>query len=218
MPEARAVERIGLQRAVAMITSDAIAIRPSRASLVGPAVQALIALTAVWAVVAFINVLPLWVLMVLLVFALIAGPTAILGLVYNVAGSSFLMERAKQSARWQQGFLGLGIGTRELVPFWRIQRIEVAGDFEAELGSGDLQDIVRWEVRLVKDNDRMLEVAAVAGARPLADEALDRANALARALGEMAGAEVREATLPAWALEEREEDDPVGSGTLQGPR
>src|SRR5581483_6952317 len=136
----------------------------------------------------------------LLLFLILIGPTAVLGLVYQIAGTSFLMERAKGTARWQQGFLGLGLGTRELAPFARIDHVEVAGDFAEELPSGDLQDVVRWEVRLVKDNGRALEVGAVAAARPLAEEALARANALAAALAEMAGVEARPGTLPAWAL------------------
>ena len=50
-------------------------------------------------------------------------------------GRSVLLERQKQSVRWQQGLLGLGIGTDELVPFWRIDHIAVEGDYEAELGA-----------------------------------------------------------------------------------
>lgn len=200
-------ERIALQRSYAVLSPDSVAVKPSRSGLVGPAIQAALALGAVWLIVGFINVLPLWLLVVLLVFVLVAGPTAVLGLVYNVAGTSFLMERRKQTARWQQGFLGLGLGTRELVPFARIQRIEVRGDFEDELASGDLQDVVRWDVRMVKDNDRVLEVAAVTAARPLADEALDRANRLAEALGAMARAEVRRGAIPEWALEDYADDE-----------
>lgn len=214
-------QRIPLQRAVAVITPRSIAVRRSRTGLVAPLIEAAAALLAVWLIVALMERLPLWLLMALLLFVIIAGPAAMLGLVYQVAGSSFRMERAQSTARWQQGLLGLGLGTRELVPFGRIARIEVGGDFEAELASGDLQDVVRWEVRLVKDNGRVLEIAAVAAARPLAGEALARANALARAVAEMAGVAVREGLLPAWALaaddagdedaedEDAEDEDPA---------
>ena len=193
--------------AYAAITADTIAIRPSRSSAVVPAVQALVAALAVWGLVTFMNVLPLWVLMALLLFAIVAGPTAMLGVVYQVAGSAFLMERSKGTCRWQQGFLGLGLGTQELVPFGRIKRIEVAGDFDEELPGGDLQDVVRWEVRLIKDNDRSLVIAAVVVARSLAEEALGRANGLAGVLGEMSGAPALAAALPAWAIEERDAQD-----------
>ena len=198
---------ISLHRAYASITVDTIAIRPSRRSIVGPIVQALLALLAVWVLVVFMNSLPLWVLMLLLLFAIIAGPTAMLGFVYQVAGSAFLMERPKGTCRWQQGFLGLGLGTQELVPFARIKRIEVSGDFEDELRGGDLQDVVHWEVRVVKDNDRVLAVGVAVAARPLADEALERANDLGAALAEMAGAPFTPAALPAWALDDDDPDD-----------
>ena len=201
-------ERIALQRAVAVISRGSIDVKPSKAGLVGPLIEAALTVLAIWSLVTFMQVLSLWVLMGLLLFIIVIGPTAVLGFVYQVAGSSFLMERAKRTARWQQGFLGLGLGTRELVPFERMQRVEVVGDFEEETGDGDLQDVVRWEVRLIKDNDRVLEVGAVAAARSLADEALDRSNALAAAIGEMAGIEVRPGVLPDWAVDDYDDEDP----------
>ncbi len=207
LPAAGEVERIALHRSYAVITPDSITVKSSRGGLIGPAIQAIITAAAVWALINYMATWPLWLLAILLFFALISGPTAILGLVYNVMGSSFLMERPKGSARWQQGFLGLGLGTHELVPFHRMKRIEVAGDFEDELGSGDLQDVVQWEVRLIKDNDRVLRIALIAAARPMADEALDRANTLARAVAAMGGVEVREGVLPEWAFDEVHDED-----------
>ena len=195
-----AVERIALQRSYARVTPDEVAVKPARATLVGPLVQLALTGLAVWVIAVYINSLPLWLLMVLFVLVLISGPTAVLGVVYNVMGSAFVMERKKRTCRFQQGFLGLGLGTRELVTFERIARIEVGGDFEAELGSGDLQDVVRWEIRLVKDNGRVLPFASIVAARPLADEALERANLVARATAEMCGAPVSEGLLPDWAL------------------
>ena len=199
--------RVALTRAYAAISPDQVAIRPARSALMGPAIQAGLTVLASLALALWIAVLPLWLLMVLLLFVMIAGPTAVLGLVYNVAGSSFLMERAKGTCRWQQGFLGLGLGTRELVPFPRIARLEVGGDFEDELNSGDLQDLVRWEIRLIKDNGRVLEVASITTARPLADEALERANEIAAALGAMCDKPVVLGEIPEWALADYEDGD-----------
>ena len=45
---------------------------------------------------------------------------AAMGLVYSVIGAAVVVEKAKESVRFQQGVLGLGIGTMELVPFWKI--------------------------------------------------------------------------------------------------
>lgn len=189
-------ERIPLQRAVAVIGDDSVAIRRSRAQLVAPLVQLALAAGSVVLIVAFLDTLPFALLMVLLVVALLMGPIATLGLVYNVIGRSVLLERQKQSVRWQQGLLGLGIGTDELVPFWRIDHIAVEGDYEAELESGERQDLVTWEVELVKDNGKRLTIGTVVAARPLANEGLARANRVAEAVAERSGSEARLAVLP----------------------
>lgn len=200
-------QRIALTRQYASIKPDSITIKPSRGALLGPLIQAAVTVLIAVAIGAWINVLPIWLLMIMLFVVIISGPTAMLGIVYNALGSSFMMERKKGTCRWQQGFLGLGLGTRELVPFPRIDHIEVGSDFDDELKSGDLQDVVRWSVNLVKDNGRVLEMAAITTARPLADEALERANALATALGEMCEKPVTPGEIPEWALEDYEEVD-----------
>ena len=115
---------------------------------------------------------------------------------YYVWGSAFLVERAKGTARWQQGFFGLGIGTRELVTFDRIDHIEVRGDLDQELSSGERQDLVQWDVLLVKDNGREIDIATVAAARTLAPQGLERANRLAEHIGEMTGCEARTFAIP----------------------
>lgn len=180
-------ERIPMHRAVAVIRPDSIAIRPSRQQLVIPLVQALIAGGAVWLLITFINVLPLWLLLVLLGISLLLGPAAVLGVVYSVYGTEFLVERRKGTARWHQGFLGLGIGTFELVPFERIERIVAESDIDDDLTSGQAQDLVELDVRLVKDNGRVLDVASLTTAHALLEDGIRRANRLAEALGEMTG-------------------------------
>lgn len=200
-------QRIALSRAYAVITPDQILVKPARSALIGPGIQGGLALLASLAIGLWINALPIWLLMLMLLFVMIAGPTAVMGLAYNIMGSSFIMERKKGTCRWQQGFLGLGLGTRELAPFPRIHHFVVDSDFEDELNSGDLQDLVRWDVRLVKDNERVLDVASITTARPLADEALERANDLALALGEMSGKPVTLGAIPEWALEDYEDAD-----------
>ena len=205
--ERPARQRIALSRSYAVITRDQIVVKPARSALIGPAVQAGLTVLASLAIGVWIDSLPLWLLGVLLLFVMIAGPTAVMGLAYNVMGLAFLMERKKGTCRWQQGFLGLGLGTRELAPFPRIARIQVSGDFEDELNSGDLQDLVRWDVRLVKDNGRELDIASITTARPLADEALERVNDLASAHGEMCGKPTVLGAIPDWALADYEDFD-----------
>jgi ABC-type transport system involved in cytochrome bd biosynthesis fused ATPase/permease subunit len=187
---------IPLHRAMAVITSDSIAVRQTRAGLIGPLIELAITMLAVWAIIRFMSSWPLGVLFVLALVVTVLGPLALIGFVNNVVGTSFMMERAKESARWQQGLLGLGIGTFELVPFGRVQHFKVASDYDDELASGMEQDVVDWEVILVKDNEKELTVGRVLAARPLAHEAGERANALASALGEMSGSEAVLAVLP----------------------
>ncbi len=189
-PPPEASYTIPLHRAIAHVSPEAIAVKQSRAGLVGPLIEIALTLAVVWAIVAFINTLPLFVLFVLLVLLIVLGPLGVIGLVNNLAGTSFLMERAKYSARWQQGLLGMGIGTYELVPFNRIQRFEVMTDYDDVLASGIEQDVVHWEVILIKDNDRELTVGSVVAARVLALEAGERANDLAEALAAMSEAHV----------------------------
>jgi hypothetical protein len=197
-----AAERIPLQRSVAMIREDTIAVRPGRRQLAIPLVQAGITALVVWLLITFLNVLPLWVLVVLLMMSLLLGPAAVLGFVYSVYGTEFLVERRNGTARWHQGFLGLGIGTFELVPFERIARIEVQSDLDEDLSSGQSQDLVRLDVRIVKDNGRMLDVGSVTVPHALLEEATVRVNRLAAALGEMTGREHAPLVLPPGALEQ----------------
>ena len=86
--------------------------------------------------------MPLPLLALLLAVAILMGPVAVLGILYNLVGSAVVLEREKQSVRWQQGLLGLGLGTSELVPFWRIDHIAVEGDYDDELAPGVHQDLV----------------------------------------------------------------------------
>lgn len=196
-------ERIAVQRATAVIRPDSISVRPSRRQLLIPLTQAAIAGGAVWLMVAFMNALPLLVLVLLLMVTILLGPAAVLGFVYNVYGSEFLVERRKGTARWHQGFLGLGIGTFELVPFERIARIEVHSDLDEDLSSGQVQDLVEFNVRIVKDNDRVLDVASITCAHAFAEEGADRANRLAAALAEMTGRQLAAFVLPDAVVEDR---------------
>ena len=139
----------------------------------------------------FLDSLPFWVVVVLTVIAVFLGPVATLGFVFAVIGSSMVVDRRKQSAHWQQGFLGLGIGTTTSIPFDRIDHIAVTGDYDEEDIGGRGHDFVTWEVEIVRDDGRRSAVGSVIAARPLADIGLDRVNRLAEAVGAMAEAEAR---------------------------
>lgn len=190
------LERIPLRRQTAVIREGSITVRPDRAHFIGPLIELGIAAGAIWLIVTLMDRLPLAVLALLLVIAMLLGPIGVLGMVFGAVGSTFVMERHKQSARWQQGFLGLGIGTSELVPFWRIAHLAVRGDYDDALRSGERNDLVHWVVELVKDNGRTLEIATVIAPRPLAGVGLERANRLAERLAALCDHPAQLAALP----------------------
>ena len=69
--------------------------------------------------------LPLWALATLTLAAVIVVPVSGIGLVYSIAGAHLVVDRKKQSAVLQQGYLGMGVGTEELVPFWKFDHVAV---------------------------------------------------------------------------------------------
>src|SRR3989304_1703830 len=54
---------------------------------------------------------------------LVLGPFSAMALVHSLLGAYVIIDAKKQSATFQQGVLGLGLGTVELAPFWEIERL-----------------------------------------------------------------------------------------------
>ena len=192
---------VPLLKSYAEIADTEVVIRPSKRTLLVPIFQAAIASAAAITLINKLPESPLWISMMLLLAIVIFGPTAILGTVYGIAGSNFVMEKNKGTSRLQQKYLGLGIGTQELIPFDRIKSVVVEGNFLEEHASGDLRDITEWEVFLIKDNDRKISICKSSSARILADESLSRVNIVAGALADMSNSEFKPGVIPEWALE-----------------
>ncbi|HIE84519.1 MAG TPA: hypothetical protein EYQ00_12045 [Dehalococcoidia bacterium] len=191
---------VPLFKSYAEIADTEVVIRPSKRTLLVPIFQAAIASAALITLINRLAELPLWISMTLLLVIVIFGPTAILGTVYGIAGSNFIMEKNKGTSRLQQKYLGLGIGTQEMIPFDRIKSVAVQGNFLEEHASGDLQDITEWEVFLIKDNDRKISVCKSSSARILANRSLSRVNMVAKALADMSNSEFNPGVIPEWAL------------------
>ncbi len=191
---------VPLFKSYAEIADTKVVIRPSKRTLLVPIFQAAIASAALITLINRLAELPLWISMTLLLVIVIFGPTAILGTVYGIAGSNFIMEKNKGTSRLQQKYLGLGIGTQEMIPFDRIKSVVVQGNFLEEHASGDLQDITEWEVFLIKDNDRKISVCKSSSARILANRSLSRVNMVAKALADMSNSEFNPGVIPEWAL------------------
>ena len=135
--------------------------------------------------------LPLPVLVLLLLVAVVGIPLAGTSFVYSLIGADVIFDRGKQSATWQQGIIGLGIGTRELVPFWKIAAVAVE-EAGAAAGSGQpVEEFAQWQIVLEKTSGKRLVVAGATTARSLEEDAYTRAVDVAGAISELTGAPLR---------------------------
>lgn len=179
--------RILLDRSVCLIDSDRIKVRPSRSSVLVPLLGLLAGAACFASLVLWLGALPFAVVVLLVLVAIVFIPLSGMGLVYSLGGAGVVVDRAKGSVVWQQGLLGLGVGTREVAPFSKIAQIAVEETTREKL-RGQQQDVAQWEIILVKSGGRRLKVGAVTVPRSLAQDGLERARGVAEAIAEMAGA------------------------------
>ncbi|MCH8814492.1 MAG: hypothetical protein IH957_05245 [Chloroflexi bacterium] len=192
---AKAIRRIPLDRRVLVVQEHRIDLRPERGATIIPLVGLLIGLSLFAAVSLFASDLSVAVLTLMLIPGIIIAPLSAMGLLYSLVGAAVIVETKKHSIRFQQGVLGLGLGTYELVPFWKVEKIEVA-DFE--LGEVALStprpplEFRAWDIVLVKKSGKRLSIGQVVSATTpdLLDEGFDRALDAAEAIAEMVGSEV----------------------------
>ena len=190
-----AVKRIPLDRRVLVVREQRIDLRPERGAVLFPLIGLAIALSLFAIVTLFANSLPAGLLLLILIPGLALAPFSGMGLVYSVIGASVVVEKKKSSVRFQQGVLGLGIGTMELVPFWKIEHIAVddfaLGDITPN-GPKPILDLRAWDIVLVKKSGKRLSVGQVVAANTpdLIDEGFGRALDAAEAIAEMSESKV----------------------------
>jgi hypothetical protein len=188
MPEP--ARRIPLDRRVLVVREDRIDLRPERGAVLWPLIGFAIGLALFAAVALFASSLSTTLLAIMLIAGLIFAPLSAMGVIYSIVGAAVVVERKKQSVRFQQGVLGLGLGTYELVPFWKIEHIEVA-DFPLCDAPSNLPrpafDLRAWDIVLVKTSGKRLSIAQVVSANKddLLDEGFDRALDAAEAIAAM---------------------------------
>jgi hypothetical protein len=178
-----------LHRRIAVLGPDRIDVRPARGAVLPPLLGFVAGIASGLGIWFGMASLPLWLLAVLLIVAIIAIPFAGIATVYALVGAHVVVDRAKQSATWQQGFLGMGVGTTELVPFWKIDRIIVEEAGVSEQDSGQpLEEFAQWRIVLQKKSGKRLDIGVASAAQSLRDEAFGRAWTVAAALADMTGA------------------------------
>lgn len=189
-PERR---RIEFSRRTCTIRPERVDVRPSSGAILPPLIGFVFGAICVAIIFAALALwpgrLPFVVLAILLLLALLCLPVAGMGLVYALFGANVLIDRRKQSATWQQGLLGLGIGTVELVPFWKIEAIVVE-----EAGAEQKQateEVAQWEISLLKQSGKRLSIGRLNSARAQSEYSLARAIDVAQAISSLTGAPLR---------------------------
>ena len=172
---------IYLDRRVCSVTPGRIDVHPARSIVVLPLMTLALGLAAFPAIYFGGSSLSVELRLVLTLFALFVVPLSGLGVVYSIAGAHVVVEKHKQSAVLQQGYLGMGVGTEELIPFWKMDKIVVEDTMPGDI------EFAQYEIAILKLSGRFVSVGTVTTPRSSADEGLSRANEVATLIADMAG-------------------------------
>ncbi len=186
LPAKPARRVVVLDRRMAFIEPDRINVRPALAAALLPLFGLLAGVGAFVSIVLWLDRIPFPVVLLLLIIAVVTIPLSGVGFVYAVAGANVVFDREKQSGVWQQGFLGMGVGTSELVPFWKIAEIRIEETTRDRLRGG-VQDLAQFEIILVKVSGKRLKIGDVVVARSMVRRGLEDAREVASAIAEMTG-------------------------------
>jgi hypothetical protein len=211
IPEHVAIKRrdgrqeVLLHRSMAVLGPDKIEIKSARGTVILPAIALLIAIGLGWLMATRGFTLPLWVLVTLLLVCMFLVPISVMSLIGAIAGADVVVDARKGSATWQQGYLGMGIGTKELVPFAKIDHLEVAieGD-QADRWRDEVDDLRQFSLVLVKASGKRLTLTNVPVPAYGQADGMDRTLAVGQAVAKLVGSKV---TIPeGWELVEIDVD------------
>jgi hypothetical protein len=180
---------IYLDRRVCSISPNRIEIHPARSIIFLPLLTLALGLGAFPLIYFAGGSLSLELRFGLTLVALLLVPLSGLGLVYSIAGAHVVVDRAKQSTVLQQGYLGMGVGTQELIPFWKVERVQVQ-ELTPHDYRGHQDDFAQYEVVILKVSGKQVPIGTVTVVRAEAKEGLARARAIANAVAEMADSHV----------------------------
>jgi len=186
---------------MALISANKVEIKSARSMVLIPALGLLIAGVAVTFLAIRGFDLPFWSLIVILLACLILVPFSVMGLISAIVGADVIVDKEKNSATWQQGYLGMGIGTKELVPFEKIAYLEVTIEGDQPDRWRDQTDSLRqFALTLVKRSGKRLTLAQVPVPAYGQADGMDRTLAVGNAIAVLTGTTVR---LPeGWELVE----------------
>ena len=198
-----------LHRSLALIGEDRVEIRSARSAVILPALGVALGAGAGALIAIEAGALPFALLVALLAFALLSFPISVMALVTAFMGADVVIDARKNSATWQQGYLGMGVGTRELVPFEKIDRLDVTieGD-KPDRWREETDSLRQFALVLVKKSGKRLTLARAPVPAGDQTDGMDRTLAVANAIANLTGAEVR---LPeGWSLVELPLEEAAG--------
>lgn len=194
-------QEILLHRSLALIGRDKIEIKSARGTIFLPLAGLLIAVALMAYIMTGGSDLPLWALVTVLLICLVFVPVSAMALIGALVGADVVIDAKKGSATWQQGYLGMGIGTKELVPFEKIDHLEITieGD-QPDRWREETDNLRQFGLVLVKKSGKRLQLANVPVPAYGQADGMDRALAVGNAVAELTGSTV---TIPeGWELVE----------------
>ena len=198
-----------LHRSLALIGNGKVEIRSARSTVLLPALGVALSGGAGALIAIEAGDLPFLLLVALLLFALLAFPVSVMALVTAVIGADVVVDERKGSVTWQQGYLGMGVGAREVAPFARIDHLAITIEgAERDRWREETDALRQFALVLVKRSGRRLTLAQTPVATGDQTDGMDRTLAVANAIAALTGAEV---VLPeGWELVELSEEEAAG--------
>lgn len=183
-----------LHRRVMRISPARIELRPPRSAVVVPLFGCALTAGLLALLATSVDSFPFWLMGILLLFAVVLLPLSGISLVYALMGASTVADLGGQNVSLKQRFLGLGIGTNELIPFWKIRElvVEDAGRAIARAdGALPQEEIAQWQLVLVKKSGTRHVLGSVSAPRQHDEDALQQIFEAAEALAALTGAPLR---------------------------
>ncbi|MCY3559255.1 MAG: hypothetical protein OXH13_11545 [Chloroflexi bacterium] len=194
MDEPLAPRTVFLHRRVVTITPDRIEVRPPRSAVVVPLVGVALTAGLLALLGTSVDSFPFWLMGILLLFAVVLLPLSGISLVYALLGANIVADRRGQNVSMKQRFLGLGIGTNELIPVWKIREflVEDEGREIARAGGAlPAEEIAQWQLVLVKKSGTRHVLGTVSTPRQHEEEGLQQIFEVAEAFSALTEAPIR---------------------------
>ena len=183
-----------LHRRVVNISPQRIEIRPPKSAVIVPLFGVALTAGLLALLGTSVDSFPFWLMGILLLFAVVLLPLSGISLVYALMGANIVADRGGQNVSMKQRFLGLGIGTNELIPFWKIREllIEDEGREIARAGGAlPAEEFAQWQLVLVKKSGTRHVLGSVSTPRQHEEEGLQQIFEVAEAFSALTEAPIR---------------------------